>query len=209
MFEKFTERARKVMSLSRVEAERLKSEFIGTEHILLGLVQEGGGVAAKVLKTFGIELHTIRKEVEKLVTPPGEPPKYSGQIPFSPRAKRVIELSGEAAFSFGHDVVGTEHLLIGLVKENEGIAAQVLNGSLSLRTEAIVARVKEVIGADKDEVVKPDEVNAPVRYSQKDGTKFRTPKGYYLTMGELMALVEHQVITPSDAKSLIWDAPKS
>ena len=126
MFEKFTERARKVMSLARQEAQRLNSEFIGTEHILLGIIQEGGGVAAKVLKNLNVDLKRIRQEIEKLITPSTSPTVTLGQLPFSPRAKRVIELAGEAASSLGHDVIGTEHLLLGLLKENEGIAAQVL-----------------------------------------------------------------------------------
>ena len=125
MFEKFTERARKVMSLARGEAQRLNSEFIGTEHILLGIIQEGGGVAAKVLKNLNIDMRRIRQEVEKLVSP-GSSTIQLGQIPFSPRAKRVIELSGEAAAALGHDIIGTEHLLLGLLKEQEGVAAQVL-----------------------------------------------------------------------------------
>ena len=113
MFEKFTERARKVMSLARQEAQRLNSEFIGTEHILLGIIQEGGGVAAKVLKNLNVDLKRIRQEIEKLITPSTSPTVTLGQLPFSPRAKRVIELAGEAASSLGHDVIGTEHLLLG------------------------------------------------------------------------------------------------
>jgi ATP-dependent Clp protease ATP-binding subunit ClpC len=211
MFEKFTERARKVMSLSRHEAQRLNQEFIGTEHVLLGIAQEGGGVAAKVLALLGIGLPRIRAEVEKLVAPNPEPPKYAGQIPFSPRCKRVIELSGEAASQLGQDCVGTEHLLIGLIKENEGIGAQVLHGSLGLRLDTVVAKVKEVTKSERtydNETVKPEDVNAPVRYGHKDGTKFRTPQGFYLTLAELMVLVENKVVKPEDVRALIWDGSK-
>src|SRR6516165_4232580 len=147
MFEKFTERARKVMSLARQEAQRLNSEFIGTEHILLGIIQEGGGVAAKVLKNLNVDLKRIRQEIEKLITPSTAPTVTLGQLPFSPRAKRVIELAGEAASQLGHDVIGTEHLLLGLLKENEGIAAQVLT-NLGLKLDEVRDMVLEVLGAD-------------------------------------------------------------
>src|SRR3972149_5198347 len=147
MFEKFTERARKVMSLARTEAQRLNSEFIGTEHILLGIIQEGGGVAAKVLKNLNVDLKRIRQEIEKLITPSTSPTVTLGQLPFSPRAKRVIELAGEAASSLGHDVIGTEHLLLGLLKENERNAAQVLT-NLGLKLDEVRDMVLEVLGAD-------------------------------------------------------------
>lgn len=146
MFEKFTERARKVMSLSRQESQRLHGEFIGTEHILLGIVAEGGGVAIKVLKNLNVDLKKVRQEVEKLITPSTEPTVTLGQLPFSPRSKRVIELAGEAASQLGHEVVGTEHLLLGLIKENEGIAAQVLT-NLGLKLEEARDMVVEVLGS--------------------------------------------------------------
>ena len=152
MFEKFTERARKVMSLARQEAQRLNSEFIGTEHILLGIIQEGGGVAAKVLKNLNVDLKRIRQEIEKLITPSTSPTVTLGQLPFSPRAKRVIELAGEAASQLGHDVIGTEHLLLGLLKENEGIAAQVLT-NLGLKLDEVRDMVLEVLGADMQQDV--------------------------------------------------------
>src|SRR5947208_2300241 len=147
MFEKFTERDRKVMSLARQEAQRLNSEFIGTEHILLGIIQEGGGVAAKVLKNLNVDLKRIRQEIEKLITPSTSPTVTLGQLPFSPRAKRVIELAGETAQQLGHDVIGTEHLLLGLLKENEGIASQVLT-NLGLKVDEVRDWVLEVLGAE-------------------------------------------------------------
>lgn len=148
MFERFTERARKVMNIARQEAQRLKSEFIGTEHVLLGIIQEGGGVAAKVLKKLNVDVNKTVQEVEKLVTPPASPPTSTlGQLPFSPRAKRVFELSAEAMTQLGHDVVGTEHLLLGLLKENEGIAAQVLT-NLGLKLDEVRDATLEILGAD-------------------------------------------------------------
>jgi ATP-dependent Clp protease ATP-binding subunit ClpC len=146
MFERFTERARKVMSLARQEAQKLNHEYIGTEHILLGLVQEGGGIAAKVLRNLNVDLKKVRMEVEKLVSH-GPPTMTVGQPPFTPRAKRVLELAQEAATSLGHDYIGTEHLLLGLLKENEGIAAQVLM-NLDLKLEDVKEEVLDVLGAD-------------------------------------------------------------
>ncbi|MFN3485393.1 MAG: ATP-dependent Clp protease ATP-binding subunit, partial [Planctomycetota bacterium] len=164
MFEKFTERARKVMSLARQEAQRLNSEFIGTEHILLGIIQEGGGVAAKVLKNLNVDLKRIRQEIEKLITPSTSPTVTLGQLPFSPRAKRVIELAGEAASQLGHDVIGTEHLLLGLLKENEGIAAQVLT-NLGLKLDEVRDMVLEVLGADVQQDV-DDKLNTKTSKSK-------------------------------------------
>lgn len=167
MFEKFTERARKVMQIARQEAQRLNAEYIGTEHILLGIIQEGGGVAAKVLRNLNIDMKRIRQEVEKMISSQGQNVLQIGQLPFSPRAKRVIELAGEAAAKLGHDVIGTEHLLIGLIREQEGIAAQVLT-NLGLKVEDVQDMVLEVLGAEN---VAPD---TEEKFTTK-GSKSRTP----------------------------------
>lgn len=148
MFEKFTERARKVMSLGRQEAQRLNSEFIGTEHMLLGIVQEGGGLAARVLKGMNVSLDRLKEQVEKLLPPSTSPVRTLGQLPFSPRAKHVIELAGDTASQLGHDVIGTEHLLLGLLKEQEGIAAQVLIG-LGLKTDEVLDTVLSTFGVER------------------------------------------------------------
>jgi ATP-dependent Clp protease ATP-binding subunit ClpC len=145
MFEKFTERARRVMGLARQEAQRLNSEFIGTEHILLGIVKEDGGVAAKVLKKLQLTGEKIQQEVQKLITPATSPTVTLGQLPFSPRAKRVIELAHESSSKMWMDIVGTEHLLIALVQENEGIAAQVICNA-GLKLEQVHAAVVEELG---------------------------------------------------------------
>jgi ATP-dependent Clp protease ATP-binding subunit ClpC len=118
MFDRFTDRAKKVMNLARQEAQRFNHEYLGTEHVLLGLVQEGSGVAANVLKQMGIDLNKIRVEVEKIVKT-GPSMVTMGQLPFTPRAKKVLELSLEEASNLGHNYIGTEHLLLGLIKENE------------------------------------------------------------------------------------------
>ena len=149
MFDRFTDRAKKVMNLARQEAQRFNHEYLGTEHILLGLVQEGSGVAANVLKNMGIDLDRIRSEVEKLVKT-GPSMVTMGQLPFTPRAKKVLELSMEEASNLGHNYIGTEHLLLGLIKENEGIAAKVLT-NLGVKLEDVREEVLEFLGADPTE----------------------------------------------------------
>ncbi|MCA8980687.1 MAG: ATP-dependent Clp protease ATP-binding subunit [Planctomycetes bacterium] len=149
MFDRFTDRAKKVMNLARQEAQRFNHEYLGTEHILLGLVQEGSGVAANVLKQMGIDLSKIRDEVEKIVKT-GPSMVTMGQLPFTPRAKKVLELSLEEASNLGHNYIGTEHLLLGLIKENEGIAAQVLM-NLGVKLEDVREEVLDFLGADTGE----------------------------------------------------------
>ena len=147
MFEKFTDRARKVINLARQEAERLGHEFIGTEHILLGLVKEGSGVAANVLEILNVDLEKVRLEVEKYVTPTGETKSFSTSLPFTPKAKKVLELAMEEARNLDHNYIGTEHLLLGLLRESEGMAAQVLL-NLDVSLEDVRAEVMELLGAD-------------------------------------------------------------
>ncbi len=125
MFNRFTERARKVIVYAKEEARRFNHDYIGTEHLLLGLIREGEGVAAAVLQKLGLDLETIRIEVEKLVRP-GPQTQVLGDIPFTPRSKKALELSAEEARALGHNYIGTEHLLLGLVKEGEGMAYRVL-----------------------------------------------------------------------------------
>jgi ATP-dependent Clp protease ATP-binding subunit ClpC len=149
MFDRFTDRAKKVMNLARQEAQRFNHEYLGTEHVLLGLVQEGSGVAANVLKNMGIDLNKIRMEVEKIVKT-GPSMVTMGQLPFTPRAKKVLELSMEEAGNLGHNYIGTEHLLLGLIKENEGIAAQVLL-NLGVKLEDVREEVLDFLGADTGE----------------------------------------------------------
>jgi ATP-dependent Clp protease ATP-binding subunit ClpA len=124
MFERFTDRARRVMVLAQEEARMLNHDYIGTEHILLGLIHEGEGVAAKVLESLGISLDVVRQQVEEIIGPGQQAP--GGHIPFTPRAKKVLELTQREASAFGHDYIGTEHILLGLIREGRGVAAQVL-----------------------------------------------------------------------------------
>ncbi|MGH7142883.1 MAG: ATP-dependent Clp protease ATP-binding subunit [Planctomycetota bacterium] len=155
MFDRFTDRARKVMSYARQEAERFNHDYIGTEHILLGLVKEGNGVASTVLENLGVDLEKVRLEVEKMVKPSPDI-QTMGQLPFTPRAKQVLELALEEARSLDHNYVGTEHLLLGLLRENEGLAAQVLL-NLNLRLEDVRREVMEFLGAaDQSQAASPE-----------------------------------------------------
>jgi ATP-dependent Clp protease ATP-binding subunit ClpC len=144
MYERFTDRGRKVMQLANQEAQRFNHEYIGTEHILLGLIKEGGGVAANVLKNLDIDLRKIRLEVEKIVQS-GPDMVSMGRLPQTPRAKKVIEYAIEEARNLNHNYVGTEHLLLGLVREEEGVAAQVLM-SLGVRLEDVRQEVLNLLG---------------------------------------------------------------
>ncbi len=145
MFERLTDRARKVMALANQEAQRLNHEYIGTEHILLGLVKEGSGVGANVLKNLDIDLRKVRLEVEKLVKS-GPEMVTMGKLPQTPRAKKVIEYAIEEARNLNHNYVGTEHLLLGLLREHDGVAAQVLM-NLSLKLEEVREEVLNLLGA--------------------------------------------------------------
>ena len=124
MFERFTDRARRVVVLAQEEARMLRHNHIGTEHILLGLIREGEGVAAQALESLGISQEAVRQQVGEITGQGQQAP--SGHIPFTPRAKKVLELSLREALQLGHNYIGTEHILLGLIREGEGVAAQVL-----------------------------------------------------------------------------------
>jgi ATP-dependent Clp protease ATP-binding subunit ClpC len=149
MFERFTDRARKVMALANQEAQRLNHEYIGTEHILLGLVKEGSGVGANVLKNLDVDLRKVRLEVEKLVKA-GPEMVTMGKLPQTPRAKKVIEYAIEEARNLNHNYVGTEHLLLGLLREHDGVAAQVLM-NLTLKLEEVREEVLNLLGAGNEQ----------------------------------------------------------
>jgi len=148
MFERFTDRARKVMALANQEAQRFNHEYIGTEHILLGLVKEGSGVGANVLKNLDVDLRKVRLEVEKLVKA-GPEMVTMGRLPQTPRAKKVIEYAVEEARNLNHNYVGTEHLLLGLLREHDGVAAQVLM-NLGLKLEEVREEVLNLLGAGSE-----------------------------------------------------------
>src|SRR5271166_1106319 len=138
MFERFTDRARRVVVLAQEEARMLNHNYIGTEHILLGLIHEGEGVAAKALESLGISVEAVRQQVEEIIGQGQQAP--SGHIPFTPRAKKVLELSLREALQLGHNYIGTEHILLGLIREGEGVAAHVL-----VRLGADLNRVRQQV----------------------------------------------------------------
>ncbi|MET3421721.1 ATP-dependent Clp protease ATP-binding subunit ClpC [Actinoplanes tereljensis] len=159
MFERFTDRARRVVVLAQEEARMLNHNYIGTEHILLGLIHEGEGVAAKALESLGISLEGVRQQVEEIIGQGQQAP--SGHIPFTPRAKKVLELSLREALQLGHNYIGTEHILLGLIREGEGVAAQVL-----VKLGADLNRVRQQVnqllsGYEGKEPVAPGEPTAP------------------------------------------------
>jgi ATP-dependent Clp protease ATP-binding subunit ClpC len=164
MFNKFTERARKVILLAKEEAKRFNHDYIGTEHILLGLIREGEGVAAAVLQKLGLSPEKIRLEVEKLVQS-GPSTMVSGDIPFTPKAKKVIELAMEEARSLGHNYIGTEHLLLGLIREGEGVASQVLM-NLGLDLNRVRNEVITLLGSSSP---------APAGSTGTGGARTKTP----------------------------------
>ena len=185
MFERLTDRARKVMALANQEAQRLNHEYIGTEHILLGLVKEGSGVGANVLKNLDIDLRMVRLEVEKLVKS-GPEMVTMGKLPQTPRAKKVIEYAIEEARNLNHNYVGTEHLLLGLLREHDGVAAQVLM-NLGLKLEEVREEVLNLLGAGveseeappQSEPQEPPQMGAPPSgsdaASRTRGAKSKTP----------------------------------
>ena len=166
MFERFTDRARKVMALANQEAQRFNHEYIGTEHILLGLVKEGSGVGANVLKNLDVDLRKVRMEVEKLVKS-GPDMVTMGKLPQTPRAKKVIEYAIEEARNLNHNYVGTEHLLLGLLREHDGVAAQVLM-NLNLKLEEVREEVLNLLGAGV-------ETEEPAQEKQGQKGKSKTP----------------------------------
>jgi len=143
MFERFTDRARRAVVQAQDEARTLNHDFIGTEHILLGLVGEGHGVAAKALESLGVSMEAVRQRVEDIV-PPGQVEVRTGHIPFTPRAKKVLELSLSEAKLLGHRYIGTEHILLGLLREGEGVAAQVLT-ALGADLDGVRERVLQLL----------------------------------------------------------------
>ncbi len=175
MFERLTDRARKVMALANQEAQRFNHEYIGTEHILLGLVKEGSGVGANVLKNLDIDLRKVRLEVEKLVKS-GPDMVTMGKLPQTPRAKKVIEYAIEEARSLNHNYVGTEHLLLGLLREHDGVAAQVLL-NLGLKLEEVREEVLNLLGAgvESEEGGEPAETAGGEPGSSPRRGKSKTP----------------------------------
>ena len=159
MFERFTERARRVVVLAQEEARLLNHNYIGTEHVLLGLVREGEGLAAQALTTLEVPLDRVREQVEEIIGKGVESP--TGHIPFTPRAKKVLELVLREALTLGHNYIGTEHLLLGLVREGEGVGAQVLQKMGADLNGVRVAVVELLSGYKEEPSGTPERVPAP------------------------------------------------
>jgi ATP-dependent Clp protease ATP-binding subunit ClpA len=159
MFERFTDRARRVVVLAQDEARMLNHNYIGTEHVLLGLLHEGDGVAAKALESLGISLEAVRQQVEEIIGQGQQAP--SGHIPFTPRAKKVLELSLREALQLGHDYIGTEHILLGLIREGEGVAAQVLV-RLGADLNRVRQQVKQTLHTGQGEAAEAVPLRGPV-----------------------------------------------
>jgi ATP-dependent Clp protease ATP-binding subunit ClpC len=145
MFERFTDRSRRVVVLAQEEARMLDHSYIGTEHILLALIREDGGVAAQALESLGITEEAARQQVEE-ITGRGEPGPQRGHIPFTPRAKKILQLSLREAIALGHGYIGTEHILLGLVREDDGVAVRVLNG-LGVEPNRVRHQVIQLVSA--------------------------------------------------------------
>ena len=172
MFERFTEKAIKVIMLAQEEARRLGHNFVGTEQVLLGLIGEGTGIAAKTLKSMGVNLKDARVEVEKIIG------RGSGfvavEIPFTPRAKRVLELSWDEARQLGHNYIGTEHLLLGLIREGEGVAARVLE-NLGVDLNKVRSNVVKMLGDSKPTAGSGVGAGSSSSSSSSSASKVKTP----------------------------------
>jgi ATP-dependent Clp protease ATP-binding subunit ClpA len=172
MFERFTDRARRVVVLAQEEARMLNHNYIGTEHILLGLIHEGEGVAAKALESLNISLEAVRQQVEEIIGQGQAAP--TGHIPFTPRAKKVLELSLREALRLGHKYIGTEHILLGLIREGEGVGAMILEnlGSSMARVrqtvmQRLAGRVAYPVEMPTETARPPDEPQYPFDEPEK------------------------------------------
>ena len=171
MFERFTDRARRVVVLAQEESRILNHNYIGTEHILLGLIHEGEGVAASALEALGISLSAVRSQVEDIIGRGQTQP--TGHIPFTPRAKKVLELSLREALQLGHNHIGTEHILLGLIREGEGVAAQVLQklgADLNRVRQKVIELLQGFPGAGEDQPeppIQPEELTARVARAEE------------------------------------------
>jgi ATP-dependent Clp protease ATP-binding subunit ClpA len=197
MYERFTDRARKVMQLANQEAQRRNHEYIGTEHILLGLIQEGAGVAANVLKNLDIDFRKICLEVEKIVQS-GPEDARKGKLPQTPRAKQVVEYAIEESRSLSHNYVGTEHLLLGLLREQEGVAAQVLM-NLGIRLETIREEVLALLGQNQDVGEAGERTTGSGRRTKQDTEQTNLPEHILQILRELEAQLKQLEGAKEDA----------
>ena len=193
MFERFTDRARRVVVLAQEEARMLDHNWIGTEHILLGLMREGEGVAAKTLESLGISLDAVRQQVEEIIGRGQQPP--SGHIPFTPRTKKVLELALRESLQLGHNYIGTEHILLGLIREGDGVAAQVL-----VKLGADLNRVRQqaiqlLHGHSAEEPV-------PARSAERELRLLPAVKAHLEALEQRLTAIEQRVGTGPDSSDL-------
>ena len=165
LFERFTERARRVVVLAQDEARGLRHNYVGTEHILLGLLREEEGVAARVLESLDITIEEVRAQIKRIIGE-GDEPLSTGQIPFTPRAKKVLELSLREAMVLGHSYIGTEHILLGIARENSGVASRIL-----LDHDADAEKIRTAVIAALG-------VEPPAKWSEQLGQVSREPRSF-------------------------------
>jgi ATP-dependent Clp protease ATP-binding subunit ClpC len=199
MFERFTDRGRRVVVLAQEEARMLDHDYIGTEHILLGLIHEGEGVAARTLESLGISLETVRQQVGEIVGR-GEQPS-PGHMPFTPRAKKVLELSLREAQELGHNYIGTEHILLGLLREGEGVAAQVLV-KLGADLSRVRHQVIQLLAGYQAEAGAERAARPPGRAGRVDRELLSQLLDRVTVMESRLAAVEQRVGTGPDVRDL-------
>lgn len=201
VFERFTDRARRVTVLAQEEARLLGHNYLGTEHILLGLLHEGEGVAAKALESLKIDLYQVRREVEELMgTRGGAAP--SGHIPFTPRAKKVLELSLREALQLGHNYIGTEHVLLGLIREGSGVAAQVLV-KLGAELDSVRRAVIQILAGRPLHDATVDELAARPRYGLTGPPVEKGPDPFLQVLKEHMRVSLEERVEQGVTKSFV------
>jgi len=189
MSNRFTERAQRVILVAEEEAKRLNHDYVGTEHILLGMIAIGEGVAAQVLSNLGVDLRMVRQEIEKIVGQ-GDNVTLLGNIPFTPRAKKVLEFAVEEAVNLGHSHVGTEHLLLGLIREEEGIAAQVME-NLGVRIDIVREEINILLGEGPDaSVAKTEKKTITLAIDEDPWYTFAEGQEVYNTLNTLAMEIE-------------------
>ena len=196
MFERFTDRARRVVVLAQEEARTLNHDYVGTEHILLALIREGGGVAAQALESLGITEEAARQQVEE-ITGRGEPGPQRGHLPLTPRAKKTLQLSLREAIALGHAYIGTEHILLGLVREDDGVAMRVLNG-LGVDPNGVRQQVIQLVSARRVQQ-EPETGRAAGRGKRKLLSELR---GRLDSMDWRLSVLEQRVGTSPDLGQL-------
>jgi ATP-dependent Clp protease ATP-binding subunit ClpC len=199
MFERFTDRARRAVVLAQEDARMLNHDYVGTEHILLGLIHEGTGVAAKALESLGISLEAVRQQVEEIIGQGQQAP--SGHIPFTPRAKKVFELSLREAKHLGHNYIGTEHILLGLIREGEGVAAQVLvrlGADLNRVRQQVIQLLHGYQGKEPEAAGAP----APSRAGREERTLLSQLLDRVTAMESRLSAIEQRVGTGPDLRQL-------